>query len=45
MLPALRNPFILDRLPMFWEIKIYDNSEKLVCISRITVAVLKKKQP
>ncbi len=25
-----------------WEIKIYDEREKLVCISRITVAILKK---
>ncbi|MBH2004332.1 MAG: hotdog fold thioesterase [Sphingobacteriia bacterium] len=26
-----------------WEIKIYDEHEKLVCISRITVAVLNRK--
>jgi 1,4-dihydroxy-2-naphthoyl-CoA hydrolase len=26
-----------------WEIKIYDESEKLVCISRITVAILAKR--
>lgn len=26
-----------------WEIKIYDEAEKLVCISRITVAILKKR--
>ncbi len=26
-----------------WEIKIYDEGEKLVCISRLTVAILKKR--
>lgn len=26
-----------------WEIKIYDEKEKLVCISRLTVAILKKR--
>lgn len=26
-----------------WEIKIYDEAEKLVCISRLTVAILRKK--
>jgi 1,4-dihydroxy-2-naphthoyl-CoA hydrolase len=26
-----------------WEIKIYDEAEKLVCISRLTVAILKKR--
>lgn len=26
-----------------WEIKIYDDAQKLVCISRLTVAILKKK--
>ena len=26
-----------------WEIKIYNEDEKLVCISRLTVAILKKK--
>jgi 1,4-dihydroxy-2-naphthoyl-CoA hydrolase len=26
-----------------WEIKIYDENEKLVCISRLTVAILKKR--
>jgi 1,4-dihydroxy-2-naphthoyl-CoA hydrolase len=27
-----------------WDIKIHDESEKLVCISRLTVAILKKPQ-
>lgn len=26
-----------------WEVKIYDDTERLVCISRLTVAILKKK--
>ena len=26
-----------------WEIKIYDSSEKLICISRLTMAILEKK--
>lgn len=28
-----------------WDIKIYDGQEKLVCVSRITVAVLKRPAP
>jgi 1,4-dihydroxy-2-naphthoyl-CoA hydrolase len=28
-----------------WDIKIHDEREKLVCISRLTVAILKKPQP
>ena len=26
-----------------WDIKIYDEEEKLICVSRITVAILKKR--
>ena len=26
-----------------WDIKIYDNQERLVCVSRLTVALLKKR--
>ncbi|MBS1947879.1 MAG: hotdog fold thioesterase [Bacteroidetes bacterium] len=28
-----------------WEIKIHDENEKLVCASRLTVAILKKSEP
>jgi 1,4-dihydroxy-2-naphthoyl-CoA hydrolase len=28
-----------------WDIKIYNEQEKLVCVSRLTVAVLKRKNP
>jgi len=28
-----------------WDIKIHDDREKLICVSRLTVAILKKPQP
>ena len=28
-----------------WDIKIYNEQEKLVCVSRLTVAILKRKNP
>jgi 1,4-dihydroxy-2-naphthoyl-CoA hydrolase len=27
-----------------WDIKIYDEQEKLICVSRLTVAILKRKE-
>ncbi len=27
-----------------WDIKIYDDAEKLVCVSRLTVAIIKRKE-
>ena len=37
------SPIHIGSTTQVWEIKITDEKEKLVCISRITVAVLKKR--
>lgn len=40
---GVTHPIHLGASSHVWEIKIYDEAEKLVCISRLTVAILKKK--
>lgn len=40
---GIATPIHLGSSSHVWEIKIYDEAEKLVCISRLTVAILKKK--
>ncbi len=40
---GIAKPVHIGASSQVWEIKIYDESEKLVCISRLTVAVLKKR--
>ncbi len=40
---GVTTPIHLGSSSHVWEIKIYDEAEKLVCISRITVAILKKR--
>jgi 1,4-dihydroxy-2-naphthoyl-CoA hydrolase len=35
-------PLHLGRATHVWDIKIYDEKEKLICVSRLTVAVLKR---
>lgn len=39
---AVCTPLHLGGSTHVWDIKIYDDNEKLVCISRLTVAILKK---
>jgi len=39
---GVTTPIHIGKSTQVWEIRIYDEREKLVCISRITVAVLKK---
>ena len=36
-------PLHLGGTTHVWDIKIYDEKEKLVCVSRLTVAILKRK--
>ncbi len=36
-------PLHLGKSTHVWDIKIYDESEKLICISRLTVAILPKR--
>jgi 1,4-dihydroxy-2-naphthoyl-CoA hydrolase len=40
---GIASPVHLGSSTQVWEIKIYDDSEKLVCISRLTVAVIRRK--
>lgn len=35
-------PIHLGNSSHIWDIKIYDEKEKLICVSRLTVAILKK---
>jgi 1,4-dihydroxy-2-naphthoyl-CoA hydrolase len=40
---GIASPVHIGTSTHVWDIKIYDNKEKLICISRITVAILKRK--
>lgn len=42
---ATCTPLHIGASTHIWDIKIHDEREKLVCISRLTVAILKKPQP
>jgi 1,4-dihydroxy-2-naphthoyl-CoA hydrolase len=42
LVTGITTPIHIGSSSHVWEIKIYDEAEKLVCISRITVAILKK---
>jgi len=37
---AIASPLHLGKTTHVWDIKIYDNQEKLFCVSRLTVAIL-----
>jgi 1,4-dihydroxy-2-naphthoyl-CoA hydrolase len=41
LLTGIATPLHIGNTTMVWDIKIYDSREKLVCISRLTMAVLK----
>ncbi|MBX2932363.1 MAG: hotdog fold thioesterase [Chitinophagaceae bacterium] len=43
LVTAVAKPLHIGSTTHVWEIKIYDEKEKLVCISRLTVAILKQK--
>lgn len=43
LVTGIAKPVHIGASSQVWEIKIYDEREKLVCISRLTVAVLKNK--
>lgn len=40
LVTGIAKPLHLGRQTHVWDIKIYDNLQKLVCVSRLTVAVL-----
>lgn len=43
MVTATAEPLHLGASSHVWDIKIRDEQEKLICVSRLTVAILKKK--
>lgn len=43
LVTGITTPIHIGSSSHVWEIKIYDEAEKLVCISRLTVAILKKR--
>ena len=40
---GITKPVHIGKTTQVWEIKIYNDNDKLVCISRITLAILNKK--
>jgi 1,4-dihydroxy-2-naphthoyl-CoA hydrolase len=43
LVTGIATPLHIGASTHVWEIKIFDEKEKLVCISRLTVAILKKR--
>ncbi|CEH29959.1 esterase [Aneurinibacillus migulanus] len=41
---AIATPLHKGRTTMVWDIKIVDEEDKLICVSRCTVAIIKQKQ-
>ncbi len=41
---ATARPLHLGRSTHVWDIKIHDEADKLICVSRLTVAILEKKE-
>ncbi len=41
---AIATPLHKGRTTMVWDVKIVDEDEKLICVSRCTVAIVKKKK-
>jgi 1,4-dihydroxy-2-naphthoyl-CoA hydrolase len=42
LVTGIARPVHIGKSTQVWEIRIHDNRDKIVCISRITVAVLKR---
>jgi 1,4-dihydroxy-2-naphthoyl-CoA hydrolase len=43
LVTGIATPLHIGATTHVWEIKIFDDREKLICISRLTVAILKKR--
>ncbi len=41
---GITKPIHIGGKTQVWEIKIYDENESLICVSRITLAVLQRKE-
>ena len=44
LVTGITTPIHIGATTHVWDIKIFDEREKLICISRLTVAILKKPQ-
>jgi 1,4-dihydroxy-2-naphthoyl-CoA hydrolase len=42
MVTGIATPIHTGKSTHVWDIKIYDDREKLICVSRLTVAIIKK---
>jgi 1,4-dihydroxy-2-naphthoyl-CoA hydrolase len=42
LVTAIARPVHIGKTTQVWDIRIHDNRDKIVCISRITIAILKK---
>jgi 1,4-dihydroxy-2-naphthoyl-CoA hydrolase len=40
---AIASPLHLGKATHVWDVKIYDENQKLICISRLTVAIIEKR--
>ena len=40
---GIASPLHIGKTTHVWDIKIYDREEKLICVSRLTVAIIEKK--
>ncbi|EIT84363.1 hypothetical protein A374_16293 [Fictibacillus macauensis ZFHKF-1] len=45
MVTATATPLHKGRTSMVWDIKITDENNRLICVSRCTMAIVKKQQP
>lgn len=44
LVTGIARPLHTGKTTHVWDIKIYDDREKLICVSRLTVAVIKKEK-
>jgi 1,4-dihydroxy-2-naphthoyl-CoA hydrolase len=44
LVTGIARPVHIGKTTQVWEIRIHDSRDKIVCISRITIAVLKRSE-
>jgi 1,4-dihydroxy-2-naphthoyl-CoA hydrolase len=44
LVTAIARPVHIGKTTQVWDIRIHDNRDKIICISRITIAVLKRSE-
>ena len=45
LVTGIATPLHLGSSTHVWDIKIYDDQEKLICVSRLTVAIINRRNP